>query len=156
MKKKYLIIFIIAIIAILATCIIIKNNKNNSENNKSESNNKRYSEIKENVKIAIEKRIKAQYPSCPISNEWKDEYKSRSGQFFQASGLINNGYIKKSELLDVDNKSYCDVYVIIKPYYEDPKDQQHNCHINYNFYLKCNDYEDEGYIDWGQNGNEYR
>ena len=155
MKKKIIIFVSIVLVIILAIVVVIQKHNEDIKTNK-DNNDKRYSEIKENVKIAIEKRIKAQYPSCPISNEWKDEYKSRSGQFFQASGLINNGYIKKSELLDVDNKSYCDVYVIIKPYYEDPKDQQHNCHINYNFYLKCNDYEDEGYIDWGQNGNEYR
>lgn len=156
MKKKWMIIIIIICTVLIIGVIAVKYKNINNEKTNNRLNTKRYSEIKESVKIAVEKRIKAQYPSCPISQEWKDEYKSKSGQFFQASGLINNGYIKKNELLDVDNKSYCDVYVVIKPYYEDPQDQQHNCHINYNFYLKCNDYEDEGYIDWGQNGDEYR
>ena len=52
------------------------------------------------------------------------------------------------ELLDVDNKSYCDTYVVIKSLYEDEYDHQNNCKIYYKIYLKCKDYEDKGYINW--------
>ena len=62
---------------------------------------------------------------------------------------IDNGYLKKDELLDVDGKKYCDVYVIIQSTFENPQDHQNNCSIAYKFYLKCNKYKDKGYKDGG-------
>ena len=70
-------------------------------------------------------------------------------QYYNSSFLINNGYIKKEELKDVDDKSYCDVYVKIDPYFEDPQDQMHNCETSYKIFLKCKNLTDKGYIDWG-------
>ena len=67
-----------------------------------------------------------------------------------SSFLINNGYIKKEELLDIDNKSYCDVYVDISTEYKDKLDHQRDCKIYYKIYLKCNEYADKGYIDWNE------
>ncbi len=104
----------------------------------------RYEEIKESVKEAVEWNLSAQYPSCKISKDFRET--TFPGTFYNSDFLINNGYIKKKELLDVDGKSYCDVYVDINTYYEDPQDQQKNCELYYKIYLKCKNYEDEGYI----------
>lgn len=145
MKKKTLII--LSIILIIVICSIIgfilyENYKINLEKKAQE----RYVEIKENVKHAVEWNIGAVYPGCSISKEFKET--DSPGSFYNSSFLINNGYIKKSELLDIDNESYCDVYVDINTYYEDPLDHQHNCEIFYKIYLKCKDYEEKGYINW--------
>lgn len=108
----------------------------------------RYEEIKESLKEAVEWNLSAQYPYCKISKDFKET--SFPGSFYNSNFLINNGYIKKKELLDIDGKSYCDVYVDINTYYEDPQDQQKNCELYYKIYLKCKNYEDEGYINWGK------
>ena len=108
----------------------------------------RYEEIKESVKEAVEWNLRAQYPSCKISKDFRET--TFPGTFYNSDFLINNGYIKKKELLDIDGKSYCDVYVDINTYYEDPQDQQKNCELYYKIYLKCKNYEDEGYINWGK------
>lgn len=107
----------------------------------------RYAEIKESVKKAVEWNISAQYPYCNISKDFRET--SFPGSFYNSSFLIDNGYIKKEELLDIDGKSYCDVYVDINTYYEDPLNHQKNCEIYYKIYLKCNNYKDKGYINWG-------
>ena len=78
-----------------------------------------------------------------------DKKANTSGTHYNASFLISNGYIKKDELIDVDGKNYCDVYVVIQANFEDPQDHQKNCSTAYKIYLKCKDYKDKGYIDWG-------
>ncbi len=50
--------------------------------------------------------------------------------------------MKKDKFLDVDGKSYCKAYIDTKCV-EDGK-------WEWNTYLSCKDYEDEGYIDWGE------
>ncbi len=124
-----------------------KEQKENEAREKREYAEKRYDEIRESVKKAVEWNIGAQYPKCSIAKEFRET--DSPGSFYNSSFLINNGYIKKSELLDVDEKSYCDVYVDINTFYEDPLDHQKNCEVYYKIYLKCKDYEDEGYINWG-------
>ena len=95
---------------------------------------------------AVKWNIGAMYPNCEISDGFKD----LSGTHYNSSFLINNGYIKKEELLDIDNKSYCDVYVDISTEYKDKLDHQRDCKIYYKIYLKCNEYADKGYIDWNE------
>lgn len=112
----------------------------------SKDSKKRYDEIKENVKKAVEWKIRATYPKCTILDSYDKSANTR--EILNSSSLIKNGYIKKEELLDVDGKSYCDVYVKITVNLEDPLDQQNNCEVSYKIYLKCNDYEDKGYIEW--------
>lgn len=143
MKKK--IIMILTIIFIICLCLVIGVflYKNVQENNKQV----RYDEIRENVKKAVEWQISAVYPYCSIESGLKKT--SRSGSYYNSSHLINQGYIKKKELLDVDNNSYCDVYVKINQDYDDIYDPRKNCKIYYKIYLKCKDYEDKGYINWG-------
>lgn len=146
MKRKkiitILLVFLIVIVCsiFIGSDIIKKRTKIKHE--------KRYSEIRENVKKAVEWNIKAQYPKCPITNNNKESKGASS--FYNSSFLINQGYIKKEELKDIDGETYCDVYVKINPYYEDPLDQQKNCEISYKIFLSCKDYTDKGYIDWGK------
>lgn len=116
------------------------------QNEELEKNNamKRYAEIRESVKKASEHYLHALYPNCTISNEDRETY--TLGEFFNSSWLISNGLIKSNELLDIDKKSYCDAHVKAKAYFENPLDQQRNCAVYYQIYLKCMNYEDKGYV----------
>ena len=134
------------ILSILIIFLIFGCNKEKEINK--EENNKRYNEIKESIKKAVEWQISAQYPSCTNKGIYSDELNVSSGKHENSSFLINNGYIKMDELLDVDNKSYCDTYVVIKSEYQDEYDHQNNCNIYYKFFLKCKDYEEKGYMNW--------
>ena len=140
MKKKILIILTIIFILCLVLGIFLY--KSIRENNKQA----RYNEIRESAKKAVEWKIRAVYPYCSIESGFKNT--SRPGSHYNSSHLINQGYIKKSELLDVDNTSYCDVYVKINKEYDYVYDPRKNCKIYYKIYLKCKDYEDKGYINW--------
>lgn len=57
-----------------------------------------------------------------------------------ADHLINNGYLKKEDMLDTSGKSYCDGYA--KTFAVE------DCGIDYKLYIKCNDYKTEGYKDY--------
>ena len=113
------IVFVIGITIIMGI-FLYKNIKENKEQ-------ARYDEIRANVKKAVEWQISAVYPYCSIASEFKEP--TGPSSHYNSSHLINQGYIKKNELLDVDNTSYCDVYVKINPDYEDPYDHQQNCKI---------------------------
>lgn len=110
-----------------------------------ENEKERYTEIKESAKKASEHYLRALYPNCTISNESGET--NSPGTNFNSSWLISNGLIKKDELLDVDKKSYCDVHVKAKAYFENPLDHQKNCNVYYQIYLKCMNYEDKGYVE---------
>lgn len=77
-----------------------------------------------NVKESVEWAISAQFPACTISKNFIDN--TTHGTHYDSKFLINNGYIKKEGLLDVDNESYCDVSVDVKIRYENPLDHQNN------------------------------
>lgn len=139
-RNKIMIVILISVVLLFTIFIMLYNKY---EKNKEQQ---RYNEIRENVKAAVEWNINAMYPYCKISDGFK---KDLSGAYYNSSFLINNGYIKKEELLDVDKKSYCDVYVDIKSEYEDELEHQRDCKIYYKIYLKCNNFEDKGYINWG-------
>lgn len=146
MKKKNLIILSVILVIIVCLLFSFKLYKTNQENKTKIQNQERYNEIKESVKKAVHKNISAMYPGCLISKDFKK--KEFLGTQYNSSFLINNGYIKKSELLDVDKESYCDVFVDINLDYKDPLDHQHNCEVYYKIYLKCKNYKDAGYINW--------
>ncbi len=149
MKKKIIIFVSIVLVIILAIVVVIQKHNEDIKTNK-DNNDKRYLEIKESTKKAVEWNIKAMYPNCPITDTFDDDKNANtSGTHYNASFLISNGYIKKDELIDVDGKNYCDVYVVIQANFEDPQDHQKNCSTAYKIYLKCKDYKDKGYIDWG-------
>ena len=148
MKKKVvipIIIFLILIIGIFTSLTLYKVYKKEAYKQQLKAQ-ARYSEIKENVKKAVEWNISAQIPSCPIVTENK---KANLWTYYNSSFLIKNGYIKKDELLDVDSKSYCSVYVEIYVYFENPLDHQNNCEAYHKIYLKCKDYKDKGYKNRG-------
>jgi len=147
MKKKIMILVIIVFFIIVA--VISEISKHNNDIKNKENENKRYAEIKNCVKKAVEWNINAMYPNCPINDNFDEEKSKTTGNFYNSSFLIDNGYLKKDELLDVDGKNYCDVYVIIQSTFENPQDHQNNCSISYKFYLKCIKYKDKGYKDWG-------
>ena len=109
----------------------------------------RYKEIRESAKNAAEWYLKATQPYCVIGDsKEKKRYLHMNSKF-----LINNGYIKKEELLDVDDKSYCDFYVVIYRYIDESisfESYGNDCEINYKVYIKCKDYEDKGYVYWGE------
>ena len=151
MKKKIVILITIMFVIVLIIAIgILKFNSDIKNNDKNDADNKRYIEIKESAKKAVEWNIKAMYPNCHITDNFDDDKNANmSGNHYNASFLINNGYIKKDELIDVDGKHYCDVYVIIQTFFDDPQDHQKNCSTAYKIYLKCEDYKDKGYINWG-------
>lgn len=142
-KKKSIIIILLLILIIGAgislSFIIYKNYKEDKEQ-------KRYAEIRESAKKATEHYLRATHPNCQILNGTSETY-TTSG-FENSSWFLNNGLIKKSELLDVDKKSYCDIYVKHRAYFENPLDHQRDCEVYYQIYLKCKNYEDKGYVEW--------
>lgn len=141
-RKKILLIILVIAFGLLTFFIIYKFYMNNQKKRRQE----RYSLIKENTEKAVEWEIKAVYPKCSLSKIFKETNKPTS--FSNSSYLISQGYLKKSDLLDIDNKSYCDVYVVTAPHFENPQENQNNCEISYKIYLKCKDYEDKGYKSW--------
>lgn len=141
MKKKLLIILsltlLIGLCSVTAFMIYI--------NKKEYKEQQRYNEIKENVKKGVEWKLRANYPKCPIG----DKYEKKRSSHCNSSDLINQGFIKKEDLIDIDGSSYCDVYVETYTYFKDSLDHQNNCEVNYKIYLKCANYVDKGYINWG-------
>lgn len=119
----------------------IEQNEEVKKNNAME----RYTEIRESVKKASEHYLRAVYPNCLILNENRETY--TPGEFFNSSWLLNNGLIKKNELLDIDKKSYCDAHAKATAYFENSLDLQKNCEVYYQIYLKCKNYEDKGYVE---------
>lgn len=146
MKKGLIVILILLVIGLIIGFIFYKNNKNN-ENERLKKEQKIYDEIRESVKDAVEWNISARYPGCAIVYDYEDV--KASGSHYNSWFLIQNGYIKQEELLDIDGESYCDVYVDINTFYEDELDHQKNCDVSYKIYLKCKNFEDKGYINWG-------
>lgn len=146
MKKKNIIIisiFSLVIITIVVSLFFI-----NKKEDKGITAEERYKEIKESAKKAAEWHLKATQPYCVIGDsKEKKRYSHMNSRF-----LINNGYIKKEELLDVDGESYCDIYVVEYRYIDESislESYKNDCEVNYKVYIKCKDYEDKGYVDWG-------
>ena len=143
MKKKNIIlisILFLVIIGIIVSIFFIT-----KKDDKEIIPEERYKEIKESAKNAAEWHLKATQPYCVIGDsKEKKRYSHMNSKF-----LINNGYIKKEELLDVDGKSYCDIYVVEYRYIDESislESYGNDCEINYKFYIKCKDYEDKGYV----------
>ena len=146
MKKNNIIIisiFSLVIIGFVVSLLFI-----NKKEDKVITSEERYKEIKESAKKAAEWHLKATQPYCVIG----DSKEKKRYSYMNSSFLINNGYIKKEELLDVDGKSYCDIYVVIYRYIDESisfESYGNDCEVNYKVYIKCKDYEDKGYVYWG-------
>lgn len=93
----------------------------------------RYDEIKDDIDKELERYMSLVSPNCQQGN---------GGQLITHETLVFNGGMDKEILLDIDNKSYCGLYVKTSC----PKDGINEWKI----YLSCNDYEDEGYIEWAK------
>ena len=134
MKKKMIFIFviIIAVIVIIGVYIsvgYIDNNKNHLELQKQE----RYKEIKENIDKELNRYLYVIAPKCQKEN---------AGFLITHKDLVYNAGMDKEKLLDVDNKSYCKVYVKADCI-EDGK-------WNWTTTISCKNYTDKGYIDWAE------
>ncbi|MBP3765677.1 MAG: hypothetical protein J6G98_00655 [Bacilli bacterium] len=145
-KKRFIFVFIFFLIIICAfICAnVYKYNKNKQEE-------KRYIEIRQNVKDAIEILIKAQMPYCPIESNVDEElYEKGFGKIYTAASLNSMGLLSKNDVLEPDGKSYCDVYGRAQVYFKDKNDQMHNCKVTYKMYLKCSKFEDKGFVKWDE------
>lgn len=148
MKKKIIIFGFIVLIITLAIIFGFQKYYTQLKNDDKKSNDyKRYLEIKESTKKAVEWNIRAQYPNCSITSNFDKKNNAVSSQY-NSSFLINNGYIKQDELLDVDGENYCDVYVVIQMNSENLLDNSKKCSVAYKIYLKCSEYKDKEYINW--------
>lgn len=90
----------------------------------------RYDEIRDEIDKELEKYMSLVSPNCQQGN---------GGQLITHETLVFNGGMDKDVLLDIDNESYCGLYVKTSC----PKDGINEWKI----YLSCNDYEDEEYIE---------
>ena len=143
-KKKFIIIIVFSILILFSLVFFsIKL----FENNKLKVAEKRYDEIRESAKKAAEWHLKASQPYCVIGDsKEKKRYSHANSSFY-----INNGYIKKEELLDIDGVNYCDMYVVEYRYIDESislESYKNDCEVDYKVYIKCNDYEDENYSNW--------
>ncbi|MCH5167051.1 MAG: hypothetical protein J1F35_04075 [Erysipelotrichales bacterium] len=124
MKKIFLFIFLSVIILGLSGC----GNKNSTE---------RYDEILKSFKDAVDWQLKVTDPSACKNNEQGDVEIAHRFKILD-DVLIDNGYLKKSDMLDVDKKSYC------KAYAETDCDGDE---LVYKTYLRCKDFTTAGYVE---------
>lgn len=126
--KKRLIILVIFIVVITFSVILFLNIK---DYNKKVENEKRYEQIKKDVNNELERYMYVIAPSCSPEN---------GTPIITHRDLVYNAGMDKEKLLDIDKKSYCKVYVNTECV-EVGK-------WSWETYISCNDYTDEGYIDW--------
>lgn len=124
MNKK----IIILLIFIIFVGVIFFNVKNYSDEKK---NQKRYEEIKRDINNELKNYLYIIAPKCqPNSGNLIITHKE----------LVYNAGMNMKKLLDIDNRSYCKVYV--KPV----------CIKvgvwNWNVKISCSKYEDKGYVNW--------
>lgn len=129
MKRNILILIILIVTVIIILSIYMTFNFNISKEKE------RYSEIKE----AFEKAVIWNLDATGNSKKHCEENITKE-MTITADHLINNGYLKKEDMLDTSRKSYCDGYA--KTFAAE------NCGIDYKIYIKCNDYKTEGYKDY--------
>jgi len=91
----------------------------------------RYDEIRKSIDKELQRYMRVVSPNCQ---------KGGPGLLITHETLVINGGMDKEILLDVDNKSYCGVYVKTSC----PEDGVNDWII----YLSCNDYKDKGYKNW--------
>ena len=129
MKKKILILitFIMTIIIILSIYTIFNFNIAKEK--------ERYNEIEK----AFEEAVIWKLDATGNSKRHCEENITKE-MTITADHLINNGYLKKENMLDTSRKSYCDGYA--------KRFVVEDCGIDYKLYIKCNDYKTEGYKDY--------
>ena len=114
-------LFIVPISVVIIITIILVCISNNKEKNY-------YQELKDNIQDDISRYIKISSPYCSVSS---------GSSTIDEEILIVQAGIDKNKFLDIDGKSYCKVKVNIRCVAENEYD--------FDTYLKCKDYKDEGY-----------
>ena len=93
----------------------------------------RYKQMKENIDKEMERYLNFIAPNCSSEN---------AGGFLTHKDLVYNNGFDKEKLLDIDEKSYCSVYV------------KYKCveygKWNWKTTIKCNNYEDKAYEHWAE------
>lgn len=119
MKKKIIIILILVLLIVIGlTWKITTDNKKLQY----------YKNMKENIQEDINRYIKISNPYCSVGSA---EY------VIDDEILMVQAGIDKSKLLDIDGESYCKVKVNVRCIDENEHE--------WNTYIKCKDYEDNGY-----------
>lgn len=147
MKKKIIIISFIVLIVLLMLIVISYNYLKYKNNQKIIQNNIRYEEILDSLDKAVKWQTDATFV---IRNEYNCTQNCKSWGthncwygFITSEHLIDQGYLKQKEMLDVDNKSYCKstIYTYLSEY------DGETCDVEYEIHLKCQDYETPGYLE---------
>lgn len=129
MRKKLIImilsVFLIVIVGVLFVGI--------RDHKIQEQNQKRYEEIKKDIDNELQRYMYVIAPKC---------YPENGTPLLTHQDLVYNGGMDKEKLLDIDEKSYCKVYIKTKCV-EVGK-------WNWDIYISCKDYTDKGYIDWAK------
>ncbi|MBQ9853655.1 MAG: hypothetical protein IJO57_01320 [Bacilli bacterium] len=91
----------------------------------------RYDEIRRNIDKEMERYIYIITPKC---------YPENGTPIITHKDLVYNAGMDKESFLDIDKKSYCKAYI------------KTECteigKWDWKTYISCNDYEDDGYINW--------
>ncbi len=98
--KKF-IIFIVSILIFIAAIFLVLNFL------AGEAEKKRYDEIKEKASDAVRWYLKA-------SNDINVDREEPKEFFVQFSFLISKGYLKREDLMDINNINTCDGYVVYR------------------------------------------
>lgn len=127
MKKKKIVVIIIIVLVLIGGLFIF-----NKINHK-----KRYDYIiksfEDGVKWEIKVKEKYGYK--------EDSCNDKSEEILKSDYLISQGYLKKSDMLDIDNKSYCTAYTKVTGSKE--------CKYVYDkIYIKCKNFTTKGHAGW--------
>lgn len=137
MKKKILVtiifVFIIFIVGYFSLKLISDNRKARLE----KTRQKRYEEIRNDINQEVKRYIYVVAPSC---------HKDGAGYIITHRTLVYNGGMDKEKFLDVDNKSYCKASISA----ECVEDGEWDWEVM----ISCNDYEDDGYVNWDKGFDE--
>ena len=100
-------------------------------------NNRKYEQISNNFEDALNTYFKVK-----IKYGYKEEYCSNNGdEIVTSSYLISQGYLKKDNIKDIDNKNYCTAYTKIHG--------SNECKYVFDkIYIKCKNFVTEGHAGW--------
>ena len=130
MTKVILVTVLIVIVTIIGIMFWI-NFMNKIKRENKIKNQRRYDEIKKDIDKEMQDYIYVIAPYC-----------QKGGPTFLITQqeLVYNRGMSKEQFLDVDGKSYCEVYV-------DTECVEDNV-WDWDVYISCKDYQDEKYQDW--------
>lgn len=136
MKKKLIFIILLILVGGCVGIVVINCNLKVKER-KEEEAKERYAEIIKIFSNAMDKHIEAAFIN-------RDDFNCKS--FIRGNmtsdTLIETGYIKRNDMLDVDGKSYCKAIATkyIVPL-QNVNDKNVSCEMKYKVYIKCKNFE---------------